>query len=121
MNTERRPGTRLPDDPRYWESLAERSVDAALGASRARLAAGDPWWRLLSDASFALAASAVLALIGGSLLLGARSPAAAAEPNTFAAALAPDDPLLGSLVNPAVEPPPASVLLALIGLREEQR
>lgn len=121
MNAERQPGSRLPGDPGYWETLAERSVDAAFRDSLASSAPAGTWWGALSDVSFVLATSAVLALVGGALLLGERSPDAATDSHALTVTLAPDDPLLGSLLRAAAGPPPASALLTLIALREEQR
>ncbi|HEX6134086.1 MAG TPA: hypothetical protein VFZ24_08985 [Longimicrobiales bacterium] len=121
--TSERPGSRLPDDPRYWENLAARSVEAAFGGAHARpeSAAAYPWWRGLSESAFALAASAVLALAGGSLLIGVRSPRADQEPGAFAGALAPDDPLLRTLLDAPDEPASGAALLELLALREEER
>ncbi|MGH7481563.1 MAG: hypothetical protein ACRELV_05365 [Longimicrobiales bacterium] len=136
MNSDRRPGTRLPDDPAYWEELAVRSVDVAFGVSAGQAglrvahgqgAAPDPWWRGISDAAFMLAASAVVALFGGSLLLGERSPRAMPDARpipqarALTAPLAPDDPLLASLLDASAGPPSASALLELVALREEER
>lgn len=148
MSSDRRSGSRLPQDPAYWENLAARSIDAALRSSsvhaggtragdaretragdardetaRFAVRAGairDPWWRGLSDAAFILAASAVLALFAGSVLLSERSPRAAPE-RALTHALAPDDPLLASLLDVPAGPPSASALLRLVALREEQR
>lgn len=131
MNGERRPGSRLPDDPEYWERLAARSVDAAFRSSAAASrgpavgrgrdrAAFDPWWRAMSDAAFVLAATAVLAVFGGSLLLQDRPAGAAVERHALTSVLAPDDPLLVTLLN-APAPPPAAALLKLVALREEER
>lgn len=119
MSSEQRPGSRLPDDAEYWDDLAARSIDAALGPSRSRVAAERAWWCGLSDAAYVLAASALLAVIGGSLLLGER-PRAEADAHALADALGPVDPLLGSLLAASVEPP-ASALLTLVALREEAR
>lgn len=148
MRSERRRGARLPEDPGYWEELAARSVDAAFGSSTAPAAsrgqragvAGQPieshappahrptrpWWGALSDASFMLAASAVLAVLGGSLLLDERTPVtlqprAAAETHALMAALAPDDALLASLLDASAGPPTAAALLRLVALREVER
>lgn len=121
MSIDRQSGSRLPDDPAYWERLAARSVNAAFDPWWRGMAAFDPWWRGISDAAFVLAASAVFALLGGSLLLGERSPRAAAEVHALTGALAPDDPLLGSLLNASSGPPPASALLRLVALREAER
>lgn len=122
MTFERKPGARLPDDPAYWERLAERAIDAAFNAPARRTASSaEPWWRTLSDASFVLAASAVLALLGGSLLLDDRLPGATPETHALTGAFAPDDPMLGSLLNATAGPPPASALLRLVALREAER
>lgn len=133
---------RLPEDPAYWDELAARSIDAAFGltasggaphrASARDSGAFDSWWRGMSDAAFVLAASAVLAVFGGALLLDQRppratpethaltdSPHARAQPH-FAGALAPRDPLLAALANAGREPAPID-LLRLIALREETR
>jgi hypothetical protein len=86
----------------------------------------------MSDAAFVLAASAVLAVFGGALLLDQRPPRATSETHAltappharaqphFANALAPDDPLLAALANARGEPA-AFDLLRLIALREETR
>jgi hypothetical protein len=144
MNIDRQSGSRLPDDPAYWENLAERSVQAAFGADAAHDASpaaaahaarvpfrhsapqqlghyATEWWRGMSDAAFVLAAGAVLALIGGSLLLDDRAPGAPTETHALTGAFAPDDPLLGSLLNAAAGPPPAAALLKLLALREAER
>lgn len=115
MSSDRQSGSRLPDDPAYWENLAARSVDAAFSPSATE------WWRGMSDMAFVLAASAVLALLGGSLLLDDRSPDATTATHAFTGAFAPDDPLLASLVNATAGPPPASALLRLVALREAER
>jgi hypothetical protein len=137
MNSERVPGSRLPDDPAYWENLAERSVRAALGSGtaagipHAHRAAPDAWWRGLADGAYVLAASAVLALLGASLLLGERSSAPMdaqvftrlhllAEPHMLTAAFTPDDPMIATLLQ-APGAPASSVMLRLVALREETR
>lgn len=120
MSAGRRPGTRLPDEPAYWEDLAARSVAAAFGAR-------DPWWRGVSDAAFPLAASALLALLGGALLLDDRPSrartgvAGATEATALTHAIAPDDPLLRGLLRSPAEPPPAAALLRLVATREGER
>ena len=118
MNSERKPGARLPRDEAFWERLAERSIRAAFDAAPGTPA---PWWHALSDASFALAASALLALVGGPLLAGERPMAAPTEASALASALAPDDPILTSLLLSRAAPPPPAVLLRLIALRGEGR
>jgi hypothetical protein len=120
MNSERKPGVRLPHDEAYWEGLAERSIQAAFTAPRKP---ASPWWHALSDASFVLAASAVLALLGGPLLVGERQ-APTTPPGgvrVLATTLAPEDPMLTSLLLSRAGPPPPAVLLRLIALREERR
>lgn len=147
MSTERHRESRLPDDPAYWENLARRTVEAAFTADavHGETAATDSaphvnvstgaaarplghsasppleWWRGISDAAFVLAASAVLALIGGSLLLDDRLADATSATHQLTGAFAPDDPLLRVLMSTDAEPPPASVLLRLVAAREEER
>jgi hypothetical protein len=140
MSSDRRSATRLPEDPAYWEDLAARSVAAAFRMSTATAdgrpvahprdgsrfvhagrGAFEPWWRGMSDAAFVLAASAVFALIGGSLLLGERSPPPDTEAHALTGALAPEDPLLASLLAAPAGPPPASALLRLVALRGDER
>ena len=136
MNTDRRPASRLPDDPAYWQGLAARSVEKALASDEADVAPGgdvgpeppdgapviaSPWWRGLSDAAFMLAASALLALAGGSLLLDERSsPVTRMETHALTDAIAPDDDLLRRLMS-ADEPPPATAMLHLVARREVER
>jgi hypothetical protein len=102
---------RLPEDPAYWERLAARAVDAARPGG---------WWLSLSDSAFLLAASAVVALLGGALLVGERVPDAVPAASAIARALAPDDPLLRSLLDSPGSGPPAASLLTLGAAREEQ-
>lgn len=129
MRSDRPSEARLPDDPAYWEDLAARSIDAAFGgATRDR----DAWWRGMSDGAFVLAASAVFALLGASLVVGERAPRATTNAHAFSelhgltthllgAALAPDDPMLATLLDASAGPPPPSALLRLVALREEAR
>lgn len=135
MNTDRRPGSRLPDDPAYWQGLAARSIDAALDSrdaddvphgalvSETRSAAptvASPWWGGLAEAAYMLAASALLALVGGSLLLAERSPVTTTETHALMDAIAPDDDLLASLMD-ADAPPPAMAMLRVVARREVER
>jgi len=94
--------TRLPDDPAYWDRLAERSLRAAFHEEHT------PWWSVLSDWSFAFAASAVLVLVGATLLPSQRSAPAAGDPVAE-----------GLLTNSA--PPAESVLLRLLAMQEAAR
>jgi hypothetical protein len=136
MSSDRRRGSRLPEDPEYWVNLTARSTAAAFGTGsapgrsgipHAHRSAEDAWWGALSDAAFMLAASAALALLGGSLLLDERPSRAVTETNATAetraltAVLAPDDPLLASLLDASVGPPSAAALLKLVALREVER
>jgi hypothetical protein len=124
MNSDRRPGSRLPDDDAYWQDLAARTVVAAFSrpgpAAEVPGISPAPWWRGMSDAAYVLAASAALALIGGSLLLDDPSTRTATDADALRGALAPEDDLLASLLN-ADEPPPAAALLRLLARREVER
>ncbi len=118
MSTERRPGTRLPADEAYWNALAARSIDAAY---RRAAPPAHAWWHGVADAAFRLAAGAVLALLGGALLLEAPPAPDTTQPDAIAHALAPDDPMLQSLLVTPASAPPASLLLTLAALREVER
>jgi len=123
----RRPG-RLPEDPAYWEELARRAIAAALGGPSVGASAsvgggggGETWWTRVADSALVLAAAAVVAVLGGTFLMGERpSPAVPAGSSAIVSALAPEDPMLRSLLVPA-GPPPASALVSLVALREGER
>jgi hypothetical protein len=117
MTADPRPGARLPRDPDYWEQLSTRSTRAAFGPA-APAPALEPWWRAISDGAFALAAGAAFALLGGSLLLGARRATPSVDAQPVAQALAPDQPLLAALLDARGEPPSTALLLKLMALRE---
>jgi hypothetical protein len=128
MNGERRLRSRLPDDTAYWDDLAARSIDAAFATSPNRsparltpeISPAVPWWRGLSDAAYVLAAGAVLAVVGGSMLLQVQPPRVTTDALVVSRALAPDDQIAASLVNIPPYPPSPSVLVRLAALRERQ-
>lgn len=117
MNDEWKSARRLADDPAYWDALAARSIEAALGGTRRPAAAGSAWWRALANAAWPLAACAVLALLAGATLYDER-PGTAPRTDLIADALAPDDALLRSLLD-APAAPPAGTLLRLVALRAQ--
>lgn len=109
-------GSRLPFDPGYWDELSRRSIEAALAQPAAQ---EDPWWSLLSERAYALAAAAAFALLGGSLLLGARQPGGGGSSSSpIAEALAPDQPLLATMMEAGSGLPTADLLFNLMALRE---
>jgi hypothetical protein len=111
-----RPHSRLPSDPAYWDDLAARSVRAVFGVRAAQT-----WWRPFADSAFALAASALLVLLGGALALGDRPERDPSAPTAaITESLAPRDPLLNALMGEAA-PPEGAALLRLVALREEDR
>ena len=120
MNTDRRPGSRMPDDPAYWRGLAARSIDAALEPDAAVPGEAAPWWQGLSDAAFMLAASALLALLGGTQLVEERQPVTATQTHALTNAIVPEVDLLSTLMN-ADEPPPAMAMLRVVARREVAR
>lgn len=118
MTSERDTVSRLPREPDYWEGLSRRAIDAALGQSEAQL---DPWWSVLSDRAYALAAAAAFALLGGSLLLGVRQTGeSAVRPGPIAEAVAPDQPLLAAMLGAGSGPPAADLIFNLLVLREDE-
>lgn len=115
MNADPRPGARLPSDPDYWERLSARVTRAAFEPARPVL---EPWWGLIADRAFALAAAAAFALLGGSLLLNARTGSNPIHPRPLVGALAPEQPLLSALLDAGDDPSPGSLLFRLMSLRE---
>jgi len=108
------PGSRLPDDPGYWDDLAGRiaarsaPVIDTWGAERTR------WWSWLADFSPALAAAAVLAMAATWAFAPAAQPVDpdAALPRV-GEAIAPTDPMARALL--ADSTPPAIAGLAWTG------
>ncbi|MEZ4417270.1 MAG: hypothetical protein R3E10_16060 [Gemmatimonadota bacterium] len=120
-NGVRRSGSRLPDDPSYWSELAARSVTHALDARRAagRVPPLRTWWADLATSSLPLAATAVLALLGGMFFIEDRD-GSRAEPDdapSLTLSLIPEDPLLRALLAQPSEPP-GEVFLLLATTRE---
>jgi hypothetical protein len=79
------------------------------------------WWARLAEAAPALAAAAVLALVAGAVWLGERAGPVPAAPDAIVHALYPDEPMLRTLLLTGSEPPPASVVVDLVALREDER
>lgn len=123
---DRKWGGRLPDDEAYWDDLASRVIARAFRSHTTEVAAtrgvsgSAPWWTRLADASVRLAAAAVLALLGGTLLLG-EGPSPAAAPDALMTRMSPEEPMLRTLILDPTAPPPASALVNLMALREEGR
>lgn len=101
--------TPMPDDPRYWDALAERVAARARGDRSARSARSIHW--LAKPRARLIAASLVLtaALAAATLGRGADVPQRLAT--DWALALAPDDGLARALV--VRDDPPAVAALLL--------
>ena len=97
--------SRLPEDPGYWDRLAEgiavRSAPQidAWGNRRA------PWWSWLADLSPVLAGAAVLALLGSwAFAPSLPDPDSDAALPVMGRAIVPDDPLARALVADSLPP-----------------
>jgi hypothetical protein len=125
VNDQGRSG-RLPTDEAYWTSLAARIINEAFERGSRTTFATDsglnrsPWWTPMAEAAMRLTAAALVALITAALLLRP-GPPRGRDGNTMRAVLAPDDPMLQSLVVESTEPPAASALIGLLILREGDR
>ncbi|MGI9625506.1 MAG: hypothetical protein ACR2QM_01605 [Longimicrobiales bacterium] len=99
--------SRLPNDDAYWTELQARIVEAGTPAVDRYGAVGPPLLSRLSAAAPALAASAILAVLGSWALGGATEPPSPSgetwELGVTARALTPNDPLAQALTTP--EPP----------------
>ncbi len=116
MTDDPRAHSRLPQDSVYWERLSSRAIEAALGPALPQM---ETWWRPISERAFALAAAAVVAMLAGSLLMGARQNSVTdGGTGPLAEALAPDQPLLATMLEAQSEPPSAALLFRLMALRE---
>lgn len=111
-----RPGSRLPNEPEYWDGLAERVTEAAepvlsrLGDTRSGADGRVRRWRAPALA----AAAAVLAVLGTWIGTDPPSELQAAESvSPIEAALQPQDPLAVVLLSDASAPAIEELLRAL--------
>jgi hypothetical protein len=101
--------SRLPDDPAYWDGLAERIAVRSAPEIEAFGARRAPWWGRLADFSPVLAAAAVVALLVAWRVERPAPPPSAAGGTDIGQLLVPDEPLARAfLADP--EPPPIAAL-----------
>lgn len=113
------PGSRLPAEPAYWDALAERVVRAAR-PELGRRPRSAPWWAAFADFSPALAASAILAIVAGWLLVANADPPGGADPVALVeGALGPEDPLARRMLTGAQPPSIADLLVPPPGAEGE--
>ena len=97
--------SRLPEDPAYWDDLAERIAARSAPTIETRGTRQAPWWSWMADFSPALAAAAVLALAG----TWAFAPSASSEDTggvlpVIGRAITPDDPMARVLLADSLPP-----------------
>lgn len=101
-----RVGSRLPDDPAYWDALAGRIQAAAAGDLSRLQDRAPPWWSDLARHSRGLALLAAAALVAALTLFPRPRPAQAA-PSPLERTIQPTDPglidLLGGPGPPSLE------------------
>ena len=88
--------SRLPEDRKFWDDLADRIVEEATPDLAVRRDRRGEWWSAMSRFSTALAAGALAATVAAIALLPpvpTDAPAAAREPVEDALGVAPDHPL----------------------------
>lgn len=102
--------SRLPRDEDYWEALATR-IERAAAAHLAPVAGAPRVWWIGPRLSPALAAAAVLAVVGAWMFLPTRG-ALPGGVSVTGAALAPEDPLAAAVLGES-SPPPIEGLLGL--------
>lgn len=100
-------GAPMPEDDTYWAELQARVVEAGTPIVEGYRAHAPPFMSKLSSAAPALAASAILAVIGswalGRVQVGGQGFLESAEAGVVSRVLTPHDPLAEALAAP--EPP----------------
>jgi len=108
--------SRLPDDPGYWDALADRiAADAAPVLAQYQAQHGT-WWSVLAHRAPALAAAAVVAVATTSfLVVGASAPGDGSPSAEVARAIVPSDPVAQMFLAEET-PPPVEALLPVMAL-----
>ena len=104
-----RPGSRLPQDQKYWDRLGAR-ISQAAAPQIDELAQDGPWLNRVGELAPRLAAAAVVLLALGWAVTPARNAGPEPVPVSIVEALMPDDPLAGPLL--AGRGPTATGLIA---------
>ncbi len=113
-----RPPSRLPEEPAYWDALAERILQGVVSILDANRNKATAWWAPLARLSTPLLVAAALAIALAVVLLPAPAGArGAGAVSVMERAVTPIDPLVGRLLfGPA--PPSIDDLLLGIARRE---
>lgn len=109
--------SRLPDDPAYWDALADRISARSTGQIQDYGARLGPWWEWIAGFAPALAAAAVLVLLGTWAFVPPAPQSAVVGQPGIAQLLAPDEPMARAFL--ADSEPPALAALSWAGVGEE--
>jgi hypothetical protein len=113
-------GSRLPEDPAYWHTLADQIVTDAVPVLEEYRAKQGIWWSSLAHRSPALAAAAVLAIAAGAFMLVRESAATESSPHDqVARAIGPTDPVARLFLSEGT-PPRVESLLAVVSQTAER-
>jgi hypothetical protein len=112
---------RLPEDPAYWDALAERIGRDAAPALAELYERRGAWWGSLARRSPALAAAAAVAIAAGWIAIAASGGTPAGSPYTeMARAIGPTDEV-GRLFLREAAPPHVEDLLPVLARTEGDR
>ena len=103
--------SRLPDEPGYWDALADRIAADAAPVLGQYYAQRGTWWASLARRCPALAAAAGLALTATSFMLAGRSAPPDGSPDSqVARAIGPTDPVARLFLSEETPPRVESLL-----------
>lgn len=115
---------RLPEDPAYWDGLANRitaGADPLLRELAAAAVRSDSWWSVLAARAPALAAAAAVAIVAGTVAASSgTSPADQSPYDEIARAIGPTDEIAQAFFAEA-SPPRIESLLPLVAAAGEER
>lgn len=115
---------RLPEDPAYWEGLANRiatGADPILRELAEATAPPENWWSVLAARAPALAAAAAVAIVAGTVAVSGGTAAADESPyDEIARAIGPTDEIAQAFFAEA-NPPTVESLLPLVAATGEER
>ena len=109
--------SRLPDDREYWDELTRRVVAQGHPLLRDYQRRQDAWWSPIARLSPALAATALILLVG--YLVAGQGSTARGSVSAFEEAVIPADDLARTFFTSAAGPPAIEMLMGLTPPVEE--